>query len=479
MIGSAMIKSGSPTKRLLARIEEFFIRHPTVDTSHSLVAYSGGVDSSCLLDALCTMGRKPVRAIYVNHNLRGSEELIEEEATVRAFCTKRGVPLTIATIKPGDVVALAKRKKLGIEAASREFRYRIFSREATKWNAGFIITAHHEDDLLETLLFRLFRNSGVEGLKGIAEIRSLKPGLDLVRPLLAVPRSLIEDYAAEQSMAFSQDSTNAGNDFARNRLRHHLVPVLDLEFPGWRQGLLGTRSTLAADAEALGASLDRLIEGSGKESPWVPASVFLEAPHALRVRILARLYVASESKAVFSRASLSSVAESLGGGAKVVRCYDRCFRLIDGRLEFSPSLDFRPEHGYFFLIPSPGVYSTGGIEVQASWLNPQEGTNVFESQVERKGCLVEGSFEFPLIVRTRMPGDRLGNEKGSTMVDDLLKSWRIQSGLRDVLPLVEDRRGIVAVLSGALEHPSTEKEKHRYYPGSLSGRRFCIQVKGA
>jgi tRNA(Ile)-lysidine synthase len=472
----------SAVDKLTQAIGEFFGRHPGIDPKKSIAAYSGGIDSSCLLDALVVMGRKPARAVYVNHNLRSPKELDREMAELRAFCADRGVALTIATVRPGAVLSLARDRGVGVEAAAREFRYKILFREAAKLGCCAVLTAHQEDDLLETLLFRIFRGSSAKGLGGMAETRTLGPvrgrGIDLARPLLAAPRSIIEAYAAERGMSFVLDSTNAQDDYARNRLRHRLVPVLDSSFPGWRRGLLGTSSALAADASALEDAVDAMLGGGDEKSPSVAMADFMEAGPELRRKIVGRLMVRSGSKAAFSRGALASASESLSGGARELRCYDRRFKVSGERLECLPALDFRPERGYFFMMSSQGGQSVGGVELRALWSNPGEDADQTTDLVPGKGFLAEGSFEFPLVVRTRMPGDRIRTQQGSTMVDELLKAWRIEPSLRGSVPVVEDPRGIVAVLPGAMEHPPTEREMHRHYTGPLSGRRFFIRVKG-
>ncbi|MCX7026882.1 MAG: tRNA lysidine(34) synthetase TilS [Spirochaetes bacterium] len=468
----------SPIQRLGETIGDFFKRNPGIDPARSIVAYSGGIDSSCLLDILALLGKRPARAVYVDHNLRDPDELEKERTAVGAFCAERGIALTIATIKPGAVASLARRKGIGIEAAAREFRYRILCREASMRQASFVFMAHQEDDLLETMLFRMLRGSSVEGLKGIAETRNLMPGINLVRPFLAVPRSFIAAYVAERGVPFVQDSTNEGDQYARNRLRHRLIPVLDAEFPGWRSGLLGTRSLLEADALALREAENALINGKDGKGPSVSIEAFRKASPALQGRILGRLLTLSGTKARFSRAALASAARSLAGGTERLRCYDRSFSVSDGRLKSLQALDFRPEHGYFFKISSEGKCSAGGIEVYTLWTAPGGDVDSIYKRTRGRSFLVEGSFEFPLVIRTRMPGDRIAIEKGSSLVDDLMKAWGIKPELRKIVPIVEDSRGIAAVLPGAMENPPAERELHRYYSGPLSGRQFFIRVKG-
>ncbi|MEI8378453.1 MAG: tRNA lysidine(34) synthetase TilS, partial [bacterium] len=387
--------------------------------------------------------------------------------------------LSRATVRPGAISDLARRRGIGIEAAAREFRYRILAREASMLRCEAVLTAHQEDDLLETLIFRMLRGSGVNGLKGIPESRSLCPGVTLLRPFLSIPRSLIEAYAAEQGMVFSDDSTNGEDGFARNRLRHRLLPVLDSGYPGWRAGLSATRSALESDAQALGEAMDTFISMSAGDSPSVSYAAFDEASPALRQGILARLLYSSGSKSTCSRRSLGSIAGSLARGLVELRFRDRTFKVASGRLECLPALDLKPEHGYFFMVSSAGTFHAGGLEVSAIWSTAAGDSALDPGMASPRGFLVEGSFDFPLVVRTRMPGDRIRNETGSAMVDDLLKSWKVTLGRRQTVPVVEDKRGVVAVLPGSMEVPPAARDLHRYYNGPMSGRRLFIRVKGA
>jgi tRNA(Ile)-lysidine synthetase-like protein len=471
--------AGKAADALRGKVSDFLSRHRSIDPERSFVAYSGGMDSSALLDVLTLMGMKPARAIYIDHNLRTAEELAREWEAVQAFCAERTIPLARVAIESGAVLSRAREGGIGVEAAAREYRYRLLAREAALAGCPAVLTAHHEDDLLETLLFRMFRGSGVDGLGGMAEARSLSAGVELLRPFLAVKRSLIEAYAAERGLGYVEDSTNAGDEYARNHLRHRLVPVLDAGFPGWRRGLLATGKALRADARALGEAAAAFIEESGTGCPSVSFAAFREAGPELQNKILGCLLSSSGSSREHSRAALASLAESLSKGSGELRFRGRRLRVCAGRLESLPALDFEPEHGYFFMIASAGVYQTGSLGIEALWSSPSRvGLPSTEVDADR-GCLVEGSFDFPLVVRTRMPGDRIGNEAGSSMVDDLLKSWKIEPGLRGTVPIVEDTRGIVAVLPGSMEIPPTDRELHRNYSGPLSGRRLFIRVKGA
>ena len=166
-----------------------------------LVGFSGGPDSVCLLDMLLTAKERPssVIACHVNHLLRGAESA-RDEKFAREFCGKRGVRFVCHRI---DVKGYAKKSGMSVETAARECRYAVFQEAMEETGADRIATAHHQDDLAETLLYRIFRGTGVSGLTSIPVRRG-----NIIRPLLYVPRETILDYVRSKGLDFVTDSSN-------------------------------------------------------------------------------------------------------------------------------------------------------------------------------------------------------------------------------------------------------------------------------
>ena len=183
-----------------------------------LCAVSGGVDSMYLLHRMTALGAQrgfAVGCAHFNHGLRGAES-DRDEAFVRAQCEKLGVPFYAGR---GDVASV---RGMGTEAAARELRYAFLAQCAQAHSYDWIATAHTADDNAETLLLNLARGCGLRGLTGIPPQRG-----KLLRPMLDTTRAQAEAYLTAHAIPHVEDSTNAADAYARNRVRHHAVPALE------------------------------------------------------------------------------------------------------------------------------------------------------------------------------------------------------------------------------------------------------------
>ena len=254
-------------------------KYRMLEAGGSIVAgVSGGADSMCLLHFLYILRKDwnlTVIAAHVNHGLRG-EEAKRDEEFVQSWCEAHGVPFEVLH---ADVNALAKVSGQGTEACGRDVRYRFFSGLAEKYGAS-IATAHTASDNAETVLFHLIRGTGTRGLSGIKPVRG-----NIVRPLIEITREEVEAYCRENDVPYLTDSTNLRDDYTRNRLRHHLVPLCKEINPSFEKGVLRLSETLSHDdtyiMEQAEAALDnaRLGNGtySGKMLAALPAPVLARA----------------------------------------------------------------------------------------------------------------------------------------------------------------------------------------------------------
>lgn len=185
-----------------------------------VVGLSGGADSVALTHFLHQYGVN-VTAVHVNHMLRGNESM-RDEAFVQSFCREWEIPCIVRQV---DVARLAVESGQSIETAGRICRYRIFAEEAKKLGAK-IATAHTLSDQAETILFRLARGSGIKGLCGIPPVRFTENGIPVIRPLISTSREQVEDYCRRHALAYVTDSSNLEDAYARNLIRHQVMPVL-------------------------------------------------------------------------------------------------------------------------------------------------------------------------------------------------------------------------------------------------------------
>jgi len=215
------------------------------------IAYSGGLDSSVLLDAAVRVaGASRCVALHVHHGLSPNADawLAHCEATARAL----GVEFDVRRVD------LARDEvSAGIEAAARDARYRALDAMCAAHGAQSLWLAQHADDQAETVLLQLLRGAGLAGLAAMAPVRTAGGGVPRVRPLLALLRAQLEQYARSRGVEWVEDESNADIRYARNALRRDVMPALAAHFPGFRDALARTAAH-AASAQQLLDELARI-----------------------------------------------------------------------------------------------------------------------------------------------------------------------------------------------------------------------------
>ena len=205
--------------------------------SHLYVGFSGGKDSHSLLHALVALSQRsalpPITALHVNHGLHPDADLWEQHC--RDVAQELNVEIKVDSVVVGSDASL--------EAQARSARYAAFERYMAK--DALLLLAHHLDDQVETIIFRLIRGAGPAGLSGIPESRDLGTG-KILRPLLGVSRSEIEDYASVLSLESIEDPSNEDTSLDRNFLRHQVLPLIAKRWPGYRSGIVRTGRIMGA-----------------------------------------------------------------------------------------------------------------------------------------------------------------------------------------------------------------------------------------
>lgn len=208
-------------------IEKYIETYHMIEPGDKVIAaVSGGTDSVCLLHLLAGLREKygfDLRAVHVHHGLRGQEADRDAEFT-KQLSGGLAVPCRVFY---ADVRGYAKEHSISEEEAGRILRYQLLEQEAETWEKGGtvkIATAHHGDDNAETILYNLFRGSGLAGIGGILPVRDR-----IIRPLLCVSRKEILEYLKEYSLEYCEDSTNQTNDYTRNRMRRIILPAVTEE----------------------------------------------------------------------------------------------------------------------------------------------------------------------------------------------------------------------------------------------------------
>lgn len=358
-------------------------------------AVSGGADSIALLWALYLLKEEwqlELSAAHFNHRLRGAESDADEQF-VRDFCSGYGIPLYVgsAQVVPGEK---------GLEAAARDARYGFFATLP-----GKIATAHTADDNAETVLMHLVRGTGLKGLGGITPRRG-----NLIRPLLSVTRQEVLAFLEEYSLPHREDHSNATDQFLRNRLRHHVIPLLKEENPKLAENLSATALRLREDE----AALQQLASDTPLHIPTLRTET-----RAVRVRVLEQFLKGSgipEPEAqhiklaemlVFS--DNPSARGNFPGGITVCRNYDT-------------------------------------LEVLAC--NGQEELRIICSDAKKIVNTPEIFTVHPVgtvYIRTRQSGDSIRLSGGTRSLKKLFIDRKIPASQRDHIPIVCDDAGIIGI----------------------------------
>jgi tRNA(Ile)-lysidine synthase len=273
-----------------------------------LVGVSGGRDSVVLLHWLISLGYKNLVVCHLNHQLRGRSSAADarfvrrlvdqhnqrfvgqalrpprQHTGRRSAHPTRRLPHIDLEIGSSDVRALARRRKISIETAARESRYKFFARVARRRQCKVIFVAHHADDLVETFLINLFRGAGSAGLAAMREVSARRiDGVELtiVRPFVRIWRKQIDDYVNEHRLRFREDSTNKNLAPLRNRIRHRIIPYLEKTLGRNIRGNIWRTAMIAADEE-------KWIESQLRDSTHADLSVvkLRSLPIALQRRVL-------------------------------------------------------------------------------------------------------------------------------------------------------------------------------------------------
>lgn len=377
-----------------------------------ICAVSGGADSIALLFA-CYLLQDTLdfhlEAAHFNHHLRG-EESDRDEAFVREFCQGYGIPLHLSG---GHIVPGEK----GLEAAARDARY-AFLRSLP----GKVATAHTADDNAETLLMRLIRGTGLKGLGAITPVSG-----NIIRPMLGITRREVEAFLTEWNLPHVEDSSNERDDFLRNRIRHHIMPLLYAENPRIGENLSRTALTLRED--------EAVLEGISHLPPDTTVSALRSLPAPIRRRWIAGflkengvkepedIHLTQVDGLLFSQNP--SARLDLPGNVTVGRVYDR--------LEVISREALLPE----LPLPCPGELSWGDYRIRCT---PAETL-----------CNNPTCFTFcpqgTVYVGSRQSGDAIRLAGGTKSLKKLMIDRKIPASQRSRLPVLRDNSGVLAVYS--------------------------------
>jgi len=394
-----------------------------------LVSVSGGPDSVALLavlDALAPEQAFRLTVAHIDHGLRGADGVRDREF-VESLAGRLGYQCLTETAALGQ--------EGNLEARAREVRYRFLDRAARSAACGRIAVGHTQTDQAETVLLRLLRGAGTRGLGGMPPRRGR-----IIRPLIETAREEILAFLQEQGLSWVEDRTNRDERFARNRLRHRLLPILVTQAgPGIVAGLARTADLLRAE--------DALLEGIAHEALNTAASgrrlgvgALKEMPPAIRRRAL-RLWLAA------ARGSLRGISRAH------IRALEGALEEAESTLAMLPGGSVRCEAGFVSWEPDAGFLPSGfstsiapGARVtradlgwEVSLTDPEPW--VAEQPLPRDRWTAVFDFSLlprPLVLRSVCPGDRIRpmGLGGAQKLQDVFVNGKVPRSARQGVPIL-------------------------------------------
>lgn len=427
-----------PRRELIGQLRATILTHGMIlPEDRIIVAVSGGPDSVCLLHLLHRLSSEFSASLVVahfDHGLRPGEDE-SETALVRTLAADLGLAFETERSR----VALGTGGSR--EERAREARYDFLERVRAARGAHKIAVAHTLDDQAETFLLRLLRGSGSSGLSAIPPVRDAR----IIRPLIEVRRSEIENYLKERGLPSATDSSNAETTFHRNRIRLELMPLLLQYQPKLIEHLGETAAHLREESEFLDALA---AEWMGKEAEVAPKGVmtipcapFLALPAAMRRRVTRRIFrtVKGDIRRIgrvhiravedLARSEKPQATLDLPGPLTIARVYDH--------LSFSLGAEqMTPDFSY--PVQGPGTLHLTEINRTLTLIERESTGGPTETTAPETALLDADKIRFPLVVRNFRPGDRfipLGM-RGHKKLKDFFVDLKVPLSQRRSTPLL-------------------------------------------
>ena len=387
------------------------------------VAISGGVDSTALLHYLKSKEKEvgfSLSAVHCEHGIRGKESLLDQ-AFVKELCKKWDVPLFVFS---ENCPKRAKREKISLETAAREFRLESFLSLVKENKVDFIATAHHALDEAETVLFRLARGTSLAGVKGMEE----RSGY-LLRPFLDWTKEEILSYAKENHLSYCTDSTNLEADATRNKLRLNVFPALEEAIRGASVNLARFARYAAEDDKLLYEQSKALLCLTPAGKTFVKFSE--QKPLFRRACLMAMKELGIEKD--YTSAHLESVfsLQTSERGAKICLPKSVIAQKVEGGIEFFLQSDEE------ILPPAPQTekpFSLSGFDVGRYAVN----VSLTPAETGKEKILRVDKDKIPenAVFRFRKDGDVIKSFGGSKSLKKFFNEKKIPVKERAFLPLI-------------------------------------------
>ena len=412
-------------------IVKSFIKHENLISKGEtiVVGVSGGIDSMVLLNVLYNLGYKVVVA-HVNHNVRNESK--DELIFVKKYAEEKNIPF--------ESTVLDKIEGTNFQDEARRLRYEFFFDVARKYNATKIATAHHLDDLLETVLMRISRGSNLYGYGGIKPIIDYG-SLSIIRPLLCVNRNTIKEYQESNNIPFMEDGSNSKDKYTRNRYRHHVVPILVEENPNIYQNILRYSKQMYLAFDFIRKQSKKLYN---KHNGEIINDEFMTYDDAVKLDYIS--YILEQKEIPCSYNKILLIKKMISNDQP------------NGYVNISKKYCFMKKYGSSFVSPI-NKYSDYDftINLDESVELPDGSIVKITRNIENTSAiylkLCYNTLVLPLRVRNRRDGDYFTFKFGKKKIKDLFIDMKIPMDVRNRVPIILDNNNNILGIPGIIKGP--------------------------
>lgn len=400
-------------------------------------AVSGGADSIALLISLSNLLNEyklPLYVITVNHNIRSAEEAGGDALYVKTMCEElkkqgRKIEFKCVELEPGLVDKVALQRQQGIEDAARFLRYEVFENFINEYSLSYLCLAHNKNDQLETLLMRFLQGTGCES-GGIAAVRG-----KYIRPILDIERTEIESYLTEKKIAWRTDSTNFDTDYLRNKIRHKLVPFLNMEFNGWQKAVLSGGRKAEQQNEMVNSCVEDFSICKTEDEISIDYDSFTALPDAVKAGVLKKAMNLAGEQQRIPFAFIEDVLKSLTVPEKP---FYKIFNKL--KIEFKKNSLFikkleksQTDLVFFDIIEESGKFLFPFGEMDVFILDSNNTARI----VVNNRAVVE-KITLPFIVRNIQIDDEVKCSDGSKKkLSDIISNWHVEEQHKKLIPVLQ------------------------------------------
>ena len=391
------------------------------------IAFSGGVDSTVLLHAIKNIidEKSQIRAIHINHNIVGNSKVWAK--TCKSICKNIGIDIEIISLE-------VTHNGYGIEAAARDERYKKL--KEILYENEYLLTAHHEEDQMETVFLRMARGTGLDGLQGINEKYSFGEGI-IFRPMLEVSKTSVMDYAKEHQLKWVEDSSNQDTHFDRNFLRKKIIPQFRERWPSIASSVSRLSQLSAQNIKILNQIAEEDI-GPIANMNELPLAKLLDKSFE-RANNMLRYIILANGMSIPSMKTLQNGLKEIldpETDKSVIAWKDYCIRKYKNHLYFLRSSDLEPNK----------------INVRIPWeigkaVNLGENIGTIEATfIHGDGLSIE-KCENKLTISYRQGGESIKpiGHRINKSLKNLFQENQILPWMRDKIPLIYYQDELVSV----------------------------------